>query len=142
MDPTWLAAIIIGILAPFAQEILTRGRITGRAAVVVSTLVTPFIGGLIALWLTGGLVGMVLPGASLLDPSPLLNFFGHLWDKVATIAMLSRLTYTIPGVGATSATVAVGPKGGLSVESPGTPGLVQKVAGTGTGTAPATTPTA
>lgn len=135
MDATVLAAIIIGVLAPFAQELITRGRFTGRWAIFVSTVVTPFAGGAIALWLTGGFALIELPAFSWADPSPLV---GLLWEQAAKIAMISRLTYAIPGVGAEAPVVTEGPRGGLSVEAAGRPGLVQKVAGT---TSPPPAPT-
>ncbi len=136
----WVAAGILGFLQPFVQELFSRGKVTGRPAVWLTLAVSFVVGGL-AVWLTGGLALVHVPAFTLLDPSPLFFF---VLDQSAKIALVARITYAVPGIGATSATVAEGPRGGLTVASAGTPGLVQKVAGTtGAVAGPATTtPTA
>ena len=138
MDASVLAVIIGGVALPFVQEAATRGRVTGRAAVWL-TMGSAFVVAAIAIWLTGGLAGIAIPAFTVLDPSPLV---GLLFTMAAKISLISRAVYAIPGVGATSAVVTVGPRGGIAVTEPGTLGLVQKVAGTGTRTVAATTPTA
>lgn len=147
MDPSlvvsWVAAGIIGFLQPFAQEIVTRGKFVGRPATWV-TMGVSLLGGAVAVWITGGFALVHLPAFTLADPSPLLFF---VLDQTAKIALVARLTYAIPGIGATPATVAVTPATPATVASPGSvgtiaqaatativdpgkPGLVQKVAGT------------
>lgn len=124
MDASWIAAVIIGALQPFVMETLTRGRFVGAAAARMSILIS-LVGGLIAVWLTGGLADVVVPAFTLLDPSPLVLF---ILTQTGQIMLVSRITYAIPGIGPTG-----------SADAPQN-GLVQKVARTEVVPTPAAPP--
>lgn len=111
-----IAGVVIGILSPFVQEKLVGAHITGGLAKVISTLVVPFLGGLVAFYVTDGFLNWDVPSCTAIAPGACVNY---IWEEMAKIATISRVTYMIPGIGATGSGVSW------------SPGLVQKVAGTG-----------
>lgn len=89
MDANALAIGLGGLLQPWVQEVITRGRFTGKAGHAV-TMLSSLVIAAVAIWLTGGLVGLKVPAFSLADPSPLLGFLVARW---APIYALSQVVY-------------------------------------------------
>lgn len=87
MDASAIAIGLGGLIQPYLQQWLQGEKISGKKAVLVTTLLSMLIA-LLGIWLTGGLAGTKVPAFSLLDPSPLLGFLAAKWAGVYAISSL------------------------------------------------------
>lgn len=89
INPTTAIIFVGGVLQPYLQEFLLRNKVSAQLSLLITAVVSFIIAGL-AIWLTGGLSGIILPQFALSDPSP---FIGALIPYFTAVFTLSQLVF-------------------------------------------------
>lgn len=87
ITPATIVVFIGGILQPYVQEFIIKNRFSGRAALVVTAIVSFVIAGL-AMYITGSFADVSLPKFALNDPSPLIAYITPYFTAVFTLSQL------------------------------------------------------